>query len=664
MKSSMYLFPRLFKNLLRILCLLTILSACKDDDMGMEYPPLKDATTYELRSTSGSNINGYVIFSQSEENETDVVADVRLAGTEAGVSYPVYLKNMSAIENGGVAVTLTPVSGELVSGTNIRTSRTVISKTEGGEALTLASMANFDGHVVVQKGEDNAVVAIGNIGGNTATDLSKTYTLSSIGGSKVGGNVVFSQLKTGLTQVRIELDTTGGTGVYPAHIHNNAAIVSGDIAIDLNAVDASTGKSTTIVRKKKDGTAITYEQLLAFNGYVNVHQSPDNLEKVIAQTDIGGNTLTGESTTYQLDSMMAGGQIGEVTFAERENKQALVTIMLEGAAQVEPHPAHIHANTAAETGDIMISLTNVVNNMSVTNVAMFDNGTPVTYDSLTKYNGYVNVHQSMAALGTVISQADIGQNGLTGESVVYPLNNVLNADTIGIATFYQRNDGTTLVALMLTNPLGNGTHPAHIHINTAAEGGDIAVSLNNVDGTTGMSKTSVRMFDNGSAVTYEQLFAYDGYINVHQSALDLATIIAQGDVGINKLTGEQKVYTLAAVGNSGVSGTATFAQRKSGASLVTLVLDGTSGLNSHPAHIHFNSASETGNIAISLNDVDGVTGLSKTNVEMLDNNVGIDYEGLLGFDGYINVHQSALDLATILAQGDIGSNIKEDDTEE
>ena len=568
MKSSMYLFPRLFRNLLGILCLLLVLSACKDDEPGMGYPPLKNGTTYELKSTPGSNVNGYVIFSQSEENESDVIADVRLAGTEAGASYPVYLKNMSAIEDGGVAVTLKPVSGELVSGTNIRTSRTIISKTDGGDAFTLASVANFDGHVAVQKGEDNAAVAIGNIGGNMPTDVSKTYTLSSIGGSKVGGSVMFSQLKTGLTRVVIELDTTGGNGVYPAHIHDNAAIVSGGIAVDLNAVDANTGKSTTIVRKKKDGAAITYEQLVAFNGYVNVHQSPDQLEKVIAQTDIGGNAFTGNAVTYQLDSMMAGGQIGEVTFAERENKQTLVTIMLEGTAQTEPHPAHIHANTAAETGDIKINLTNVVNNMSATNVTMFNDGTPVTYDSLTKYNGYVNVHQSAADLATVISQADIGQNGLTGESVVYPLNNVISTDTIGTATFYQRNNGTTLVALMLTNMSGSEMHPAHIHVNTAAEGSDIAISLNNVDGTTGMSKTSVRMFDNGSAVTYEQLFAYDGYINVHQSMNDLATIIAQGDIGINKLTGEQKVYTLAAVGNSGVSGTATFAQRKSGASLV------------------------------------------------------------------------------------------------
>jgi hypothetical protein len=54
--------------------------------------------------------------------------------------------------------------------------------------------------------------------------------------------------------------------------------------------------------------------------------------------------------------------------------------------------------------------------------------------------------------------------------------------------------------------------------------------------------------------------------------------------------------------------------------------------------------------------VDGASGMSMTNIMMLDDDTPITYEELLTFDGYINVHLSMQELATIVAQGNIGSN--------
>jgi hypothetical protein len=210
-----------------------------------------------------------------------------------------------------------------------------------------------------------------------------------------------------------------------------------------------------------------------------------------------------------------------------------------------------------------------------------------------------------------------------------------------------------------------GVHPAHIHANTAAEGGAITISLTSVDGATGTSLTEVDAFNDGTAVSYSDLLGYDGYINVHLSAAELGTIVAQGDIGQNALTGEEVAYPLIAIEGSGVNGTATFAERNDGTALVTLVLTGTSAGGNHPAHIHYNSAAEGGAIAISLTNVDGATGISKTSVMALDNNLPITYEELVGtdetagFDGYINVHLSPADLATIVAQGNIGANVAE-----
>ena len=141
---------------------------------------------------------------------------------------------------------------------------------------------------------------------------------------------------------------------------------------------------------------------------------------------------------------------------------------------------------------------------------------------------------------TIVAQGDIGANGLTGESVTYPLDSVSVdfPDITGEATFYQRSNGTTLVELMLEGTPDGGMHPAYIQANTAAEGGESVIDLTAVDGTTGLSRTQVATFNDGTAVTYDELTNYDGYLNVLLSADVPETIVAQGDIGINALTGE------------------------------------------------------------------------------------------------------------------------------
>jgi len=51
-------------------------------------------------------------------------------------------------------------------------------------------------------------------------------------------------------------------------------------------------------------------------------------------------------------------------------------------------------------------------------------------------------------------------------------------------------------------------------------------------------------FNSGAAITFDELLNYNGYLNVHQSETNLGTLIAQGDIGQNELTGVNKVYTL------------------------------------------------------------------------------------------------------------------------
>ena len=183
----------------------------------------------------------------------------------------------------------------------------------------------------------------------------------------------------------------------------------------------------------------------------------------------------------------------------------------------------------------------------------------------------------------------------------------VTASTDGQITFYENPDGSVNISLVTDSPL-QGVNPAHIHFNTAAEGGEIKFTFNPVNGDTGMSMTNVsELDDEETAFMYSDIMDYDGYVNVHLSATDLGTIVAQGDIGQNALTGESLTYTLNEVDIAGISGTVMFEERMNGEALATIMLDGTPAGGMHPAHIHMNTAAESGAIAFTFNPVDAIS---------------------------------------------------------
>lgn len=487
---------------------------------------------------------------------------------------------------------------------------------------------------------------------------SETYQLSSVSNPDISGTAKIIDNEDNSITVELELQNTPSGGMHPAHIHFNTAAEGGDIAITLGTVDGSTGMSSVTFSTLDDGTPITYEELLDFDGYINVHASADDLATLVAQGDIGQNELNGETKVYELGSVAIEEISGTATFSERVNGEALATIILNNTPADGIHPGHIHMNTAAEGGDIAFTFNpvNGATGISNTNVSALDDGTAFGYNDVLTYDGYINIHLSADDLATLVAQGDIGQNELTGEAKSYELASVDVEGIDGTATFEERVNGEALATLMLNNTPEDGIHPAHIHMNTAAEGGDIIFTFNPVDGATGMSMTNVSALDDNTSFGYNQVLEVDGYINVHLSADDLATLVAQSDIGQNELTGEAKTYELGSVAVPTISGTATFEERLNGEALATIMLEGTPDGGMHPGHIHANSATETGDILFTFNPVDGTTGMSVTNVATLDDDSAFGYDDVLEVDGYINIHLSADDLATLVAQGDIGEN--------
>ncbi|MET7029141.1 hypothetical protein [Sediminicola luteus] len=379
---------------------------------------------------------------------------------------------------------------------------------------------------------------------------------------------------------------------------------------------------------------------------------------VVIPDENGGVTATGQSKTYDLGAQANADISGTAKFIENTDNSVTIELELQNTPAGGMHPAHIHFNTAAEGGDIALTLGTVngdTGKSSITVTALDDNST-ITYDQLLNFDGYINVHLSTDDLATLVAQGDIGQNDLTGESKEYALDEKAVAGINGTATFFERVNGEALAVLNINNTPDNGMHPAHIHLNTAAEGGDIAYTFVSVDGNTGVSYSNVATLDDGTTFGYDQVLDFNGYINVHLSVDALATIVAQGDIGQNELTGTSKTYDLVEKDVAGISGTANFAERVNGTTLVTLELIGTSAGGIHPAHIHANDVATTGEIIAGLTAVDGATGISQTQVASLVGGAAVTYEELLTIDAYINVHLSDSDLVTIVAQGNIGAN--------
>ncbi|WP_397362417.1 hypothetical protein [Olleya sp. R77988] len=242
------------------------------------------------------------------------------------------------------------------------------------------------------------------------------------------------------------------------------------------------------------------------------------------------------------------------------------------------------------------------------------------------------------------------------ESRIFDIESFENSGIFGTANFIKNSNSTITIEINLVGTTADQDYPAHIHFNTAAETGEIAVSLISVDGTTGQSNTTFSRLDDNTIVTYEELLDYDGHFVIHESETDNA-IVAQSDIGQNELTNSFISYPLNEATVTGLSGTVTFTERVNGEALAVIELTGSPAGGVHPAHIHAGSvATAPGAVMFSFASVDGTTGISRTNVDMLDNGTPFGYSDVLTMDGYVNVHLSATNLAILIAQGNIGAN--------
>ncbi|WP_055448492.1 CHRD domain-containing protein [Lacinutrix mariniflava] len=245
------------------------------------------------------------------------------------------------------------------------------------------------------------------------TDLeSKTYVLTSVEDSGISGTVRF--IKNSNFTLSIELNVSGtiNNNFHSAFLYRDNAANGGEVvALTLDTVVGETGMSTTVFTKLDDDTTISYEDLLTFDGYIEVKSNDNTLNNPVANADIGENELTGSQVTYTLEERDLTNAFGDITFKERINGEALAVFNLEGTPAGGMLPAHIHENDAVTGGPIIFTfkMVNGTTGSSETNVEMLDDGTSFVYNDVLTVNGYINVHFE-SDLSLLIAQGNIGSN--------------------------------------------------------------------------------------------------------------------------------------------------------------------------------------------------------------------------------------------------------------
>jgi hypothetical protein len=108
-----------------------------------------------------------------------------------------------------------------------------------------------------------------------------------VNNSSIAGNAKFEKRKNGTTLVTISLNGTQSSIIYSAGIRAGSTTALGDQVKSLSDIDGATGKSITNLRNLGNGNTMTYDNWMAYVGYIEIKE-PTLLSSVaVARGDIG-----------------------------------------------------------------------------------------------------------------------------------------------------------------------------------------------------------------------------------------------------------------------------------------------------------------------------------------------------------------------------------------
>jgi uncharacterized surface protein with fasciclin (FAS1) repeats len=197
----------------------------------------------------------------------------------------------------------------------------------------------------------------------------------------------------------------------------------------------------------------------------------------------------------------------------------LETLKGDTALLTEVLTYHVVPSTLASAditdGSSAITVEGEYLNFSVADGTVKVNDATVTQADIAATNGTIHV------IDTVLVPPLLGKPKVG--AIRYPVTEVDGSGINGLVIIKGDTRNSTVTVLVQGSPAG-GKHPMHIHAGNCGDNGDIVVPLNDLDGTTGTSRTVVN-------VPYGTIIGGDHYLNIHLSADAVDTIVACGEVG-------------------------------------------------------------------------------------------------------------------------------------
>jgi len=138
------------------------------------------------------------------------------------------------------------------------------------------------------------------------------------------------------------------------------------------------------------------------------------------------------------------------------------------SAQMSPHPAHIHAGSCPEPGDVVAALSDVSFDMNVDGTASAGpepvgqasaipveasiTTVPMALADIVAGQHAINVHASADDLGTYIACGDIGGITIGASDLPIGLGELNDSGASGVAWLHDNGDGTTTVSVFIVPP--------------------------------------------------------------------------------------------------------------------------------------------------------------------------------------------------------------------
>nr|AWJ66109.1 hypothetical protein [uncultured bacterium] len=115
---------------------------------------------------------------------------------------------------------------------------------------------------------------------------SQIYQLRYVEDPSLLGKVIISENPDNSINILMELNGTSSE-VHPTFIYYNNLAQGGPVAITLDPCGCKV--SNTRVTKLDNGTKISFDELINFNGHLKVHRSEIHMETILLQGEIGKN---------------------------------------------------------------------------------------------------------------------------------------------------------------------------------------------------------------------------------------------------------------------------------------------------------------------------------------------------------------------------------------